>query len=130
MNKYSIAIIAIVGGLIAVMLMSRYNAADKPELDDFAKCLRDKGVTMYGADWCPHCRNEKNLFGSAFRFVPYVECPDEPALCAEKEIQGYPTWIFPASPAGGPDEKKLESEQGLERLSRESGCEFNKKVGS
>ncbi|MBI2674134.1 MAG: hypothetical protein HYX22_00115 [Candidatus Yanofskybacteria bacterium] len=70
---------------------------------------------MYGADWCSHCKNEKKAFGDSFRLVNYVECPDNPNLCLEKEIKGYPTWVFPSG-------KKLEGEQGLENLSRESGC--------
>ena len=32
-------------------------------LNAFAQCLSEKAVTMYGADWCPHCQNEKNAFG-------------------------------------------------------------------
>ena len=101
-------------------------------LDAFAQCLSERGVVMYGADWCPHCQNEKKAFGDSFRLVSYVECPDDPKRCLAAGIAGYPTWIFPASPArsagatarraGGPDGKKLEGEQGLRKLSRESGC--------
>lgn len=85
------------------------------ELDVFAQCLVDKQITMYGAQWCPHCQNEKRAFGSSFKYVPYVECPDDPQKCLAVGINGYPTWIFP----GG---KKLEGEQGLNKLSQESGC--------
>lgn len=81
----------------------------------FAQCLTEKGLTMYGADWCSHCKNEKNAFGEAFKNIKYVECPDNPNECVEKGIKGYPTWILS-------DGRKLEGEQGLERLSRESGC--------
>jgi len=92
------------------------------ELDEFAQCLAEKGIAMYGADWCPHCQNEKKAFGDSFRLVPYVECPDDPQKCLAAGINGYPTWVFSASPAGGPNGKKLEGEQGLEKLSQESGC--------
>ena len=83
--------------------------------DSFAKCLAEKKITMYGAAWCPHCQREKRLFGSSFQFVPYVECPDNPQLCTEKGITGYPTWIFP-------DGRRFAGEQGLQKLSAESGC--------
>ena len=83
--------------------------------DAFAKCLAEKNVVMYGADGCSHCQNEKKAFGSSFQYVPYVECPDNPQLCLEKGIEGYPTWMFA-------DGRKLEGEQGLEKLSIESGC--------
>lgn len=85
------------------------------KLDNFAKCVAAAGATMYGADWCPHCQNEKKVFGDSFKFVPYVECPLEPKRCLDAGIKGYPTWVFP-------DGKKLIGEQGLERLSEITGC--------
>ena len=84
-------------------------------LDAFAQCLADEKITMYGANWCPHCQNEKNAFGDSFRFIPYVECPDEPKQCLDAGISGYPTWIFP-------DGRRFKGEQGIEKLSQESGC--------
>jgi hypothetical protein len=84
-------------------------------LDAFAKCLAAKGVTMYGAEWCTHCKAEKKRFGSSFQYVPYVECPDNPKLCVDKGVEGYPTWILG-------DGTKLEGEQGLEKLSQVSSC--------
>lgn len=52
---------------------------------------------MYGAYWCPHCADQKELFEGAADQVPYVECDPEgensqAQLCQEKNIQGYPTW--------------------------------------
>ena len=85
------------------------------QYDNFAKCLAGKSITMYGADWCAHCQKEKLAFGNSFQFVPYVECPNDIKGCLAKGIEGYPTWIFP-------DGKKLVGEQGLEKLSLESGC--------
>lgn len=85
------------------------------QYDDFARCLAGKGATMYGADWCAHCQNEKLAFGDSFRLVPYVECPQNIQACLDKGIEGYPTWIFP----GG---QKLAGEQGLEKLAAASGC--------
>ena len=29
---------------------------------------------MYGLYWCPHCIEQKEMFGDAFHYVPYVEC--------------------------------------------------------
>lgn len=89
------------------------------QYDEFAQCLTDKGVVMYGADWCPHCQNEKKAFGSSFEQVKYVECPDNPQLCLEKGIERYPTWMMH-------DGRKLVGEQGPEKLSRESGCPLPK----
>ena len=84
-------------------------------LDGFAQCLTQKGFTMYGAYWCPHCQNEKAAFGDAFKEVNYVECTKEPDKCVAAKVDGYPTWI-------GPGGVRLEGEQGIERLAKASGC--------
>ncbi|MDP3003894.1 MAG: hypothetical protein Q8N43_00035 [Candidatus Azambacteria bacterium] len=84
-------------------------------LDNFAKCLASKNITMYGTYNCPHCLNEKKAFGSSFQYVSYVECTQEPNKCVDAGIMEIPTWIFP-------DGKKLVGEQGLEKLSQESDC--------
>ena len=77
--------------------------------DTFAKCIASKNLTMYGTVWCSFCKKEKANFGNSFKYVPYVECTENPNLCLAKGIEGYPTWI---------DEKgqKYVGEQGLEKL--------------
>ena len=119
MKKYEVPIWILVGVLIVVGLYIFFRSGGVPEgkYDAFAQCLAQKGVTMYGAAWCQACQREKANFGSAFRFIPYVECPENAKQCLDLGIGCYPTWIFP----GG---KKLEGYQGLENLSRESGCEL------
>ena len=62
-----------------------------------ANHLDETGATMYGAYWCPHCADQKEMFGQALDLVPYVECAADgenaqPQLCKDKQIQGYPTW--------------------------------------
>src|SRR3989344_2705823 len=125
MNKnYLFVILGFV--IVAIVMVAVLYPKEKAggELDSFAQCLASKGITMYGADWCAHCQNEKNRFGNSFRLVPYVECPKEPNKCIAAGINGYPTWTFPASLAGGTDSRKLEGEQGLQKLSDESGCKL------
>ncbi|MDO8556977.1 MAG: hypothetical protein Q7R98_00750 [Candidatus Jorgensenbacteria bacterium] len=84
-------------------------------LDAFAQCIADKKITMYGAYWCSHCKDEKARFGDSFKYIPYVECTEETQKCISAGIEGYPTWILP-------DGTKLVGEQGLEKLSEASGC--------
>tara|TARA_Y100000310_G_C20320107_1_gene640340 strand:+ start:277 stop:639 length:363 start_codon:yes stop_codon:yes gene_type:complete len=43
-------------------------------LEQFAACLTENGATMYGAEWCGRCKTQKEMFGSAFEKVDYVEC--------------------------------------------------------
>ena len=60
--------------------------------------LSAKGATMYSAYWCPHCHEQKELFGKeAAAKLKIVECaPDgrdsQAALCKSKNIQGFPSW--------------------------------------
>jgi len=59
--------------------------------------LQATNVKMYGAFWCPHCREQKAAFGEAAALVPYVECDPrgekaQAALCQAKNIRSYPTW--------------------------------------
>lgn len=107
--------ILVVAAIGILLLLGRVATKSAASHDAFAQCLAEKEITMYGAEWCPHCQNEKKAFGSSFQYVPYVECPENQKLCIEKEIQGYPTWIFP-------DGRRLLGEQGLEKLSQASGC--------
>lgn len=105
--------------LVALIIFGAWQLMKAPQplsaLDEFAQCLANEKATMYGADWCPHCQNEKRAFGSSFQYVPYVECPKETQRCIALGIQGYPTWIFS-------DGRRFEGEMGLERLAVESGC--------
>ncbi len=108
-----IGIVLVLGTIAIILFFPREPKSGT--FDAFARCLAEKKITMYGADWCPHCQNEKKAFGDSFRFVLYVECPQDPNRCIAAGIKGYPTWIFS-------DGKKLEGEQGLQKLSAESGC--------
>jgi len=59
-------------------------------LDDFAQCLTDKWVIMYGSVTCPHCQSQKAMFGSSFQYINYVECTKEFDRCAN--LKWVPTW--------------------------------------
>lgn len=119
MNNTKKIIILIIVLLIAVgVVWYAYGNSGRVRLknfDSFAQCLHDKGVTMYGAYYCSHCKDQKSEFGSSFQYVSYVECTQEIAKCQEKKIAGFPTWIFP-------DGKRIEGKVSLEELSRMSGC--------
>src|SRR3989338_9155618 len=82
--------------------------------DDFAKCLTEKSFKMYGADWCPNCKKQKNIFGKSFKYVDYIECTKQKEDCAQAEITGYPTWIY--------NEEKYIGVQSISRLSSVSEC--------
>jgi uncharacterized membrane protein len=63
-----------------------------------ANHLKAEGAVMYSAYWCPHCHEQKELFGKeAANTLTIIECaPDgsnsQTALCREKNVQGFPSW--------------------------------------
>ena len=65
---------------------------------NFAKYLRDNNIVMYSAYWCPHCNDQKKLFGKkAVEELIIVECAKDGKnnnykLCQEKGIEGFPSW--------------------------------------
>lgn len=116
MNKKTITI-AVTFLIIGIVVFKVYAGSLKsdPSLDTFAQCLSEKQVVMYGAYWCPHCQQQKKLFGQSFRYIKYVECTNDIKLCQEKNIVGYPTWIFS-------DGSRIEGETSFAKLAVKSAC--------
>ncbi|HKY09704.1 MAG TPA: vitamin K epoxide reductase family protein [Candidatus Binatia bacterium] len=73
---------------------------EDPWIRNLAEHLAKTDAKFYGASWCPHCTEQKHLFGSSEKRIPYVECspggPKAPQAqaCKDKAIQSYPTWII------------------------------------
>jgi hypothetical protein len=80
--------------------------------------LRESGAVFYGAYWCPHCQNQKAMFGAAASRLPYVECDargtnGQPAACQAAGVRAFPTWVI-----GG---QTIEGELSVSELARRSG---------
>jgi hypothetical protein len=63
----------------------------------FADCISSSGAKYYGAHWCKYCAKQNTMFGSAVRYLPYVECSargSNKKLSRCSHISGFPTWIF------------------------------------
>ena len=106
--------------LAGAFLVGRYYRNHK--YDSFAKCLASKQAKMYGLYWCPHCADQKRMFGAAFHYVPYVECAVGPPgsgqmapVCQAAGVKLFPSWQFGAA---APKEGVLS----LEDLSAKTGC--------
>ena len=75
-------------------------APEDPVARALAEHLSSMDVKFYGAQWCPHCQQQKALFGAAAKRLPYVECsPDgqgtpQAPVCKDQKIESYPTWII------------------------------------
>lgn len=117
----SIFIWSVIGAVVIAATFFLVSVNSKPgKLDEFAQCLKDKGTVFYGAFWCPHCQNQKAMFGKSAKLLPYVECstPDGKSqlqICKDKNIAGYPTWEFS-------DGSRESGEVSLSRLSEKTGC--------
>jgi glutaredoxin len=93
-----------------------------------AQHLKQSGAKMYGAYWCPHCYEQKELLGQeAAKEILYVECAQDGKnsqtdLCmkvaeaSEKQTGqkfGFPTWEI--------DGKFYPGRQTLQELAKHSG---------
>jgi len=72
---------------------------EDPYLAALATHLDEQGARFFGAYWCPHCEDQKALFGAAAPRLPYVECSPEgrngpvALACLDNDVRDYPTWI-------------------------------------
>ncbi len=93
--------------------------SENPRIRALAEHLQKANVKFYGAYWCPHCKEQKELFGASAERLPYVECSplgpgtSQAAVCDQKGIQGYPTWII--------DGQRYEGVLSLSQLEQYSG---------
>eukprot|EP00268_Persea_americana_P042474 TRINITY_DN4250_c0_g2_i3.p1 TRINITY_DN4250_c0_g2~~TRINITY_DN4250_c0_g2_i3.p1 ORF type:complete len:364 (-),score=78.52 TRINITY_DN4250_c0_g2_i3:336-1427(-) len=87
-----------------------------------AKHLQLIGAKMYGAFWCSHCLEQKQMFGQeASKILNYIECfPDGAGkgrkmakMCEGTGIEGFPTWVI--------RDKVLSGEQTFSELAEASG---------
>ena len=85
--------------LIVLMLILVGCSSNSEQYDAFATCLTESGAKIYGAYWCPHCKDQKEDFGGSWDKINYIECslPNRGGVtevCKQAGITGYPTWEF------------------------------------
>ena len=102
-------------GLVAV---TEGEGEPAPDLVQFAKDLASAGVIFYGAEWCPACTEQKQLFQDGGDDLPFIEVtnPDRSAgqIAIDNNVTAYPTWVFP-------DNTRTEGVLTLQQLSDRSG---------
>jgi hypothetical protein len=73
---------------------------EDPMTRALAEHLTETGALFYGASWCPHCQEQKRLFGASASRLPYVECTPggrnapPSSRCRAAGVQSYPTWVI------------------------------------
>lgn len=103
MKKYSTLLVTVGAVVIAVGGLIYLSKRPSPpgQYDGLAQCLTQKDVKFYGASWCPHCAEQKRIFGNSMKHIAYVECAlpgnqqGQTQVCVDAKIENYPTWIFP-----------------------------------
>jgi len=108
---------------VVVLLAGAYYAVWRyrsHRYDAFAQCLAAKHARMYGLYWCPHCIDQKEMFGKSFQYVPYQECAIKGSRemapeCKAAGAKNFPSWQFEGVPIH-------EGVLPLEDLSQRTGC--------
>lgn len=112
------------GALVIVLALHLHYAGywgktagpEDPWIRGLAEHLTKTNAKFYGAGWCPHCKEQKEMFGSSVKRVPYVECspggPGTPqaAVCTAAGVESYPTWTI--------DGQRYVGTQSLENLAQ------------
>tara|TARA_Y100000310_G_C20606724_1_gene775882 strand:+ start:273 stop:662 length:390 start_codon:yes stop_codon:yes gene_type:complete len=124
MLKKLILLFGIILTVIISSCTSQQTTTVSGELDDFAKCLNEKGLKMYGSYTCAICKKQRELFGPSFELVGEIECHPrgenpETERCLKMDIKKTPTWILEED---GVEIKRLDGYQTIETLSELSGC--------
>ena len=117
-----------VGLILALVLHLHYagvwgksTGPEDPKVRALAEHLAKKETKFFGAYWCPHCQEQKEMFGASAERLPYIECSplgaDYPQakICDEARIQRYPTWVI--------DGRRYEGVLTRDELARYSGFE-------
>jgi hypothetical protein len=97
----------VLAALVILLLHANYVAPraepagpEDPAIRALAEHLSEQGALFYGASWCPHCQEQKLLFGASASRLPYIECspagPNTPQApsCNRAGVQSYPTWVI------------------------------------
>ena len=94
----ALAILVVHGNYIAAQ--SEPTGPEDPTTRALAEHLAEEGALFYGASWCPHCQEQKRLFGASAGRLPYIECspagrnaPQAPS-CNNAGVHTYPTWVI------------------------------------
>ena len=108
-------ILAILTILIITLLAGC--SIDQESINQFATCLSENGANLYGSEWCPHCTEQKEMFGESLKLLDYTECTTEQQKCETENIQYLPTWKFA-------DGTVVSGVQSFSFLAEKTGCQL------
>ncbi len=114
----AVPVVASLAFVLGGYALADRQAATTAYAEGLAKHLAAVGAKFYGAYWCPHCAEQKRMFGEAARYLPYVECDPRspegrPRECERAGVRAFPTWVIRG--------RRYEGTLPLEELARLSG---------
>jgi len=86
-------------------------------MEDFGRCLKQKGMVMYSQPGCSACTQQKQLLGAAYSQITDISCPSKPEECSKVGVRTTPSWAkngVMAIPGG----------TSLEYLAEVAGCQL------
>ena len=116
-NKFYYLSIAVTAAVVALLLFWPHTARSGKT---FGQCLKEKGLIMYGSDRCELCLNQKQILGSEFPDIKYINCDSYSDICEARSIHAYPVWSVN-------DENYYKGIKSLPELAELSGCSLNTK---
>lgn len=114
-KKYLISTMVLAIAIFSIMSVYSYSKGPG-KFDDFANCLKEKGVIMYGNDFCSFTIKQLNFFGKSQKHINYIKCIDNEGLCDKKGIKTTPTWEYKG--------QMYPQVQTFEKLSAITGCKI------
>lgn len=100
--------------VLKLMLIEESKEPPLKSRTNFAKCLNERGVIMYGVDTCEYCETQRKMFGDDFGEIAYVNCDFNAEQCLSKGITAYPIWQVGS--------KSLLGVQTFKKLAEATGC--------
>jgi glutaredoxin len=102
--------------IIAIIIFSFIilNTNNKAEISkETAKCIGDKS-TLYVQLGCPHCEDQKEMFGENLQHINVIDCYYEKEKCISQNISMIPTWDI--------SDKYYVGVQSIDKLKTLTGC--------
>lgn len=127
---FTILVIIVVIILILIIMIASGKTAienisiekDSVKITTLIDCLADKGVKIYGANWCEYTKKfvVETIGGFGIAAPIYVECTENEAECSDAGVKGYPTTKI--------NGRHYNGERTLQGLAQATGCKITEET--